>query len=229
MESGSNQEAGFLPTLFMLALAAYGWTPGRAIAAEAPPEVIGEPCRSHDTAFRCLAMKYVVFTDQASRPVVSREIAVSNVKKVNSVWNQCKIGFQIEDFQAVDPDERSLRFRTRNYGELDEIRSEFADPRMLLVVTTGAWDRKGTLGNTGANAWTTLPGFGPFGAILERTVGAYANIIAHELGHYLNLSHQRDSTDLMNPIIYSTSTALTPVQCETARTAVAYHWKPMQR
>jgi hypothetical protein len=72
-------------------------------------------------------------------------------------------------------------------------------------------------------------GGGPFGAILERPVASFANIIAHELGHYLNLYHVSDATDIMNPIIYSSSTKLTSSQCATARSAASFFWSKMYR
>lgn len=205
--------------------------PNSAFGSE-QPAVIGDSCRSGDASIRCLALKYVVYMnprDPHSPPVVSQAQAVENVRRINSVWSQCRIGFQIEQFLPVIPSERSLKFRTADSDELDGIRAEFEDPKMLLVVTTGNWDRNGTLGKTGANAWTPLPGYGPFGAILERPVGAYPNIIAHELGHYLNLGHAKDAVDLMNPVIYKTSTRLSSSQCEIARAAAAYHWGAMHR
>jgi hypothetical protein len=67
------------------------------------------------------------------------------------------------------------------------------------------------------NAWTAMPGSSPSGTVIEGRVAAYPEMIAHELGHYLNLEHVKDATDLMNPIIYRTSTRLSPDQCENVR------------
>jgi hypothetical protein len=67
------------------------------------------------------------------------------------------------------------------------------------------------------------------GVVMEQPVGAYPNIIAHELGHYLNLGHVSDSANVMNPIIYSNSTRVDPSQCEAARAAATYWWTNMIR
>jgi hypothetical protein len=74
-----------------------------------------------------------------------------------------------------------------------------------------------------------LPGGPPYGAILEQPVGTFPNIVAHELGHYMNLDHVSDTSDLMNPIIYSTSTSIYPSQCNTTRSADNYFWTKMLR
>lgn len=190
---------------------------------------VGPTCRSSDSAKLCLALKYVVYKDSAGASVVSEAEAIQNLVAINGVWASCNLGFQIDEFAAIRPEDHGLRYRTSNYPELDDIRSEFGSPKALLVTTTGAWDRTGSLGNTGANAWTSLPSSGPFGAILERNVGTYPNIIGHELGHYLNLLHASDAANLMNAVIYTTSIKLSSAQCNTARSAARAFWSAMLR
>jgi predicted Zn-dependent protease len=68
-----------------------------------------------------------------------------------------------------------------------------------------------------ANAWTAMPGQTPSGAVLESRVADNANIIAHEVGHYLSLDHTSDQSNLMNPIIYDNSTTITEQQCQDMR------------
>jgi len=193
-----------------------------------PPFLVGDSCRSDDPARICLALKYVVYNDGAG-PVVSREDAIRNLKQINSLWGQCGIQFQIEQYVALDPAESRLAFRTSNYPELDDIRNRLGEPRSLLLVTTGAWNRSGSLGNTTANAWTAMPNSAPYGVVMEKPVGTYANIIAHELGHYLNLLHVHDNSNLMNPIIYTRSTVIPREQCVTARQAAGYFWQAAWR
>ena len=60
-------------------------------------------------------------------------------------------------------------------------------------------------------------------------MGTFGLIIAHELGHYLNLLHVSDSSALMNPVIYSSSKSLYSSQCNTARAAANYYWSRAQR
>jgi hypothetical protein len=172
-----------------------------------------------------LALKYVSYRDSNSNPVVSALEAEGNVSGVNALWATCDIQFRIEDYEAVDPSPLDLKFDPREFSELPGIRETFSSPNELLVVTTGPWDRTGTLGSATANAWTAMPApTGPFGAVLEEKVGEYSALIAHELGHYLGLSHVPDASDVMNAVIYSSSRKLTPNQCQVARATVGSYW-----
>jgi hypothetical protein len=74
-----------------------------------------------------------------------------------------------------------------------------------------------------------MPGDAPYGVVLEKPVDTYSNIVAHELGHYLNLAHAGDTGDLMNPIIYDNSTVLSEYQCSAARDAATTYWQSMMR
>jgi hypothetical protein len=208
-----------------------GDSSGGPVGGGDPPSspTIGESCSSSDSTRYCVGLKYVVYADSQGTPVVSKEEAINNVKAVNSLWAQCNIAFQIDEFLPEDPVSYALRFNTASNSELDLIRRNFLDSDTLLLVTTGKWDRTGSLGSTGANAWAAMPGDGLYGVIMESPVGTYSNIIAHELGHYLNLGHYSSTTNLMNALIYSTSTQLTSSQCSAARSAVSYWWKAMLR
>lgn len=190
---------------------------------------VGSSCHSGDTSKYCIGLKYVVYEDSSAKPVVSQSGALSNLATINQIWSQCKISFQIDEYLVTDPTQQKLRFNTANDSELDQIRNAYDDGLHFLVVTTGTWDRSGTLGNTGANAWTNLPGDAIFGSILESPVGIYPNIIAHELGHYMNLNHVSDTGDLMNPIIYDGSTNLYTSQCSIARASLASYWTQVLR
>ena len=186
-------------------------------------------CKSTDPDQICLALKYSVYQDRSGKPVVSQDAAVANIREVDEVWRQCKISFEIENFVGVNPDQDELSFEPSEMNELDSIRRRLNDPDHLLVVTTGSWNRAGSLGGTSANAWTAMPWEDLYGAILEKPVARFSNIIAHELGHYLNLDHVNDSRSLMNPVIYDHSTYLSPEQCESARSAVQSYWQKMVR
>jgi hypothetical protein len=186
-------------------------------------------CDRSDPRQICLALKYGVYQDAWGEPVVSRFEAAANIHEVDQLWKQCKIGFEIESFVKVDPSRVDLNFGPSDSSELDRIRKRLDDSAHLLVVTTGPWNRAGTLGWSPANAWTAMPGENFYGAILEKPVGTYSNIIAHELGHYLNLDHVSDARSLMNPVIYDQSTYLSQGQCESARIAVQEYWQKMVR
>jgi hypothetical protein len=170
----------------------------------------------------CLALKYVVYENESGKPVVSEVQAANNIQRINQVWSECGIAFQIDDFQSVLPRDIGLSGGSGALNELNKIRETFGERDTLLVVTTEDW-------GTTKNAWTTLPGYAPYGAILEANVGGYPNIIAHELGHYLGLDHYDSRPNVMNTLIAANSTPLTEVQCAQARAAIADHWGAMQR
>lgn len=184
----------------------------------------GASCHSEDAGHLCVAIKYVAYRDSNRVPTVTESDASSAIERLNGIWAQCKLSFQVDQFLEVNPADHGLSYNTSSYSDLTKIRNAFNDGRSLLIVTTGPWDRSGTLGNTGANAWTSLPGGGPHGAILEKSVGRFHPIIAHELGHYLNLMHVSSSAQMMNPVIYSSSTVISRSECESARAAAQYFW-----
>ena len=194
-------------------------------APTAQGSLVGTSCKSNDSNQICLGLKYVVYKNSKGESVVSQPDAVKNVDNINKLWKQCGIAFQIDEFVAADAPTDKLSHNPANMGELDDIRKVYSDANTLLVVTTGKWDRSGSLGNTGANAWTSMPGEDLYGAIHESTVGTFSNIMAHELGHYLNLDHMNDESDLMNPIIADSSTKLTQQQCASARASVSTYWQ----
>lgn len=197
-----------------------------------PDQVVGDSCSTrNDPNHVCLGLKYVAYEvpEDNDPATVTEQQALANVQGINRIWQQCDLAFEINEFDTVDPTADDLPYDIANYSDLESIRRDFGVANALLVVTTGKWDRAGSLGDTSANAWTALPGGAPYGAVLEEPVATFSNIIAHELGHYLNLSHVPDATDLMNPVIYATSSELTAAQCQTARSAATYFWWRMLR
>lgn len=190
----------------------------------------GKTCVSDDPDFLCLGVKYVLYVDSASQqPVISPNVVENNFSSINSIWKQCKIGFQVDELVLKNPESAGLPTDTADFSDLDRIRQAFNEDSTFLVVTTYKWKRDGNLGHTPANAWTKMPGSGLYGVIMEQKVGAFPNIIAHELGHYLNLYHASENTEVMNAIIYNNSKVITQDQCTTARAAVKKWWPSMVR
>ncbi|MCM2323767.1 MAG: matrixin family metalloprotease [Oligoflexia bacterium] len=210
------------------AIAAFGLAGCNAEGFDSEPSArLGESCGSSDPDRLCLSLKYVVYRDAQGQPVVSEDEALRNLARINAVWNQCDIAFEIEGYQPSTAERYGLRFSTASSAELTNIRRAFMDTRTLLVVTTGTWS--GTLGAGSANAWTAMPGSGTYGVVLEEPIGDYPNLIAHELGHYLGLGHVSDVGDVMNAVIYASSTRLTAEQCEVARATARSYWSEMLR
>lgn len=176
-----------------------------------------------------LAIKYVTYIDSSGNPVVPYFLAIKNIDYLNSNFSQCKIGFNLEQFVATKPINEQLVFSPSQNEELDRIRKSFQSENELVLVTTGKWNREGSLGESTANAWTNLPGEGLYGIVMESVVSSYSQIIVHEIGHYFNLHHVNDSTNAMNPIIYVNSVKFYPSQCNEMRFIIQNYWKRMIR
>ena len=186
---------------------------------------VGESCTAGDSSKICLATHFVSYLDPSGTPTANAAQLATIVHTMNQIWAQCDIGFQVEKYETVDPTQFSLTYGAQAQNELDQIRTQFEQPlNELLGVTTGPW-------GTAVNAWTAVPGDSIYGAIMEASIVTYSNglIYAHEFGHYLGLAHVPDPSDLMDAIIYPTSTTLTSSQCQTAQDTVRSYWPQMVR
>jgi hypothetical protein len=186
---------------------------------------VGESCQSGDTNHLCLALHFVAYKDPTGTPTANAGQAATIIHTMNQLWTQCDIGFEIEKYEAVDPTADSLAYGADAQNQLNQIRTAYEAPaNELLAVTTGPW-------GTTVNAWTNMPGDGIYGAIMEDSIVGYGGgiIYAHEFGHYLGLDHVSDTSNLMNPIIYTTSTAINSGQCQTAKDTVHSFWAAMLR
>ena len=183
-----------------------------------------------DSETACVGVKMVAYEELTDNAItLSHEQASANISFTNQIWNPCGIQFQLEIYQPTSPGESQLNLNPADTGELPLIREQFEDSERFLVVVTGSWNRKGSLGNTGANAWASMPGNLPYGVIIEAPVASEGNIVAHELGHYLGLGHSDDAQNLMSPLIYENSVNLTQSDCTLAHSTLRIHWQSMLR
>jgi hypothetical protein len=167
----------------------------------------------------------VSYKDSSGTPTATTAQATTIVQTMNKLWSACNIGFEIEKYEAVDPTQSGLVYGAQSQNQLDQIRQTYAQPsNELLAVTTGPW-------GTAVNAWTNMPGDGIYGSIMEASIVDYGGgiIYAHEFGHYLGLDHVSDQSNLMNPVIYTTSTTIDSSQCQTARDTANSYWSAMIR
>jgi hypothetical protein len=180
-----------------------------AIAVTTAPST----AKAYDTITR--AVRVVGLQDSAGKTTLSQDSATKLLSDVSRSYSQagCKIQFNLESFTAVNAKDKNLEYNTSDMGELDQYRSAFDDGKSMLVVDTGAWASS----MHPANAWTAMPGESKMGAIFEASVADFYQIVGHELGHYLGLDHVDDSTNMMNPVIDTFSTKITPEQCNTMR------------
>jgi hypothetical protein len=183
-----------------------------ASADAASPSNVAGLAASGDTMN--IALKFVEFTDASGKPVLSQDEVKKAIVGINQLYSQCKIQFVLGEYVTADPAKYGLGFEQSSQGDMDKIRAPFDVANQLVVINTGAWNH-GSMGS--ANAWTAMPGSSPSGAVLESVVATDDNITAHELGHYLGLDHVNDQSQMMSPIIYSTSTYISPNECATMR------------
>lgn len=190
-----------------------------------PSVAIGESCTGGDSSKICLAMHFVTYKDSGGKAVASQAAAATIIHTMNTLWAACNIGFQIEKYDAVTPADYGLSYGSQSQNELNAIRGAFSSPsNELLGVTTGPW-------GTAVNAWTNMPGSALDGAVMEASIVGYGGgiIYAHEFGHYLGLDHVSDTSNLMNPVIYTTSKTLSASQCAAARSTASSYWSAMRR
>ncbi len=202
-------------------------SPSGSGTAHLPPGQIldsaGFPsCLSADADHYCLALKVVAFQDDQGVPVLTEAQAVSLVTGINHVWSQCNLGFQLEDYQSVDPDFYDLSYDSDWQNDGDQIRSVFQDANKFVVIGVGSL--------TGSTiAVTEMPGASVFGTLVEKSFVTNPLTVGHELGHYQGLYHVNDTTNLLNPYIGSNTSSLTASQCAIARSTDLSDWTAMRR
>jgi hypothetical protein len=221
---GEGENMKFSVSIFALAALCGLFSPKLAPAERPSFSGLGGSCVSSDPNHLCLGLKYVVYRDANGRPVSDDQAALANLRTMNKLWAQCGISFQLEVFSEADPSQLGLNFHPSDLSEMDSIRTAFSDPHRLVMVTTGSWNRRGSLGENAANAWTAMPKSEPYGSVFEAPVATYSEIYSHEMGHYLNLDHSHESEDLMNPVIFHRSTRIRSEECGTARNTASVYW-----
>ncbi len=178
-------------------------------------------CVNSDINHLCLGVKMVSYLN-GNIPVISLKEAQTLTESLNTVWSQCNIGFQLEKYEMVDPVSKNLSYNTNWIANGDKVRAAFEEPNTFLIVSVGSLD-----GST--IAVTQMPGYGPFGVLVESLYAKNPFTVGHELGHYMGLYHLNDSSNLMNAYIGSNTSGLSASQCKTARSTNLSNWPQMLR
>ena len=195
-------------------------TPAPPVAGATTPGATS--CKSGDPDFQCIGLKMVSYLDDLGTAVITEEETRTLVQEMNSVWNPCKIGFQLENYQAVNPTSVGLKYDPYWQTEATSVRATFSDSQTFLVVAVGVL-------SSSTIAVTQMPFSSPFGTLVEKNYAHNALTVGHELGHYMGLYHYRDSSNLMNPYIGTYTGGLQAGQCSTARATNSKYWPAMLR
>ena len=189
--------------------------------SQSPDSAGYKTCVNADPNHYCMGLKIVAFEENGA-PTLTKAQAVKLVKEINAVWSQCNIGFQLESYSSVDPSTKGLPENPDWRRDSSNIRSTFSSDHQFVVISVGSFS-EATI------AVTEMPGGGPYGALVEAAYATNAYTVGHELGHYQNLDHVKDETNVMNPFIGPETNTLTTDQCATARSADQDYWKAMMR
>lgn len=181
-----------------------------------------------------IAVKYISFRDSNGGTVVDEGAARNVVDKMSNYWRQCNIQFALETYETVAPGDIGARYNPANYSELDEMRIAAHSDMHMIVIATGAWNRSGSLGNSGSNCYSSFPGDAAEGIVCEQKSAAKEAMMAHEAGHWVNLRHTNNpgtdgvddtnagnvGNNLMDHVVATYNDDLTAGQCYRAREAI---------
>jgi hypothetical protein len=197
-----------------------------------PPETGTQPapsptgpaksCVNPDPDFQCIGLKIVSYETPDAATVLPKARAEALVDELNSVWSPCKIGFQLETWMSVNPLALGLQYNPNWRAEASTVRSTFDDSKTMLIVATGKL-------TSSTIAVTQMPGYAPFGTLVEDSFAGNPLTVGHELGHYMGLYHLRNTSNLMNPWIGDHTRELSASQCSIARSTNQKYWVHMMR
>ena len=195
--------------------------PAPTAPAKPDPTQAAGTCVSTDSNHMCIGVKVVAYKDSNGNAVTQAQ-SDTLMQGINALWATCNIGFQVEEYDAVDPSQYGLSYGASSENELTQIRQTFSNNTTFLLAMTGAW-------NTSTIAWTEMPGAAPYGAVVDADYSKDAVTVGHELGHYMGLDHDPNVGNLMYYIAYSTDKTITSAQCDQARQTNQAYWQAMMR
>ncbi|MBU6153473.1 MAG: hypothetical protein KGP28_04145 [Bdellovibrionales bacterium] len=197
-------------------------TPGANPDPDSSAQTYSSSCDSNDPEFQCLGLKIVSFENENGSAVLKESESLKLVAEMNQVWKTCKIGFQLEKYESLQPQSQGLPYSPDWKRDSDTIRARFDEESRFLVVAVGPW-------TNATIAVAQMPGKGPFGVLVSEKYSKNALTVGHELGHYQGLYHLRNKKNLMNSFIGPFTSGLGSAQCSIARRTNVRYWQKMLR
>jgi hypothetical protein len=179
-------------------------------------------CESNDPEVHCIGLKVVSFENQSGSPVLKESETLKLITEMNEVWKPCKVAFQLEKFQSLQPESVGLPYSPDWKRDSDSIRAHFDEDNRFLIVAVGPWTNS-------TIAVAQMPGNGPYGVLVSEKYAKNAYTVGHELGHYQGLYHLRNKRNLMNSYIGPFTSGLGSAQCSIARRTNLKYWQKMLR
>lgn len=200
-----------------------GGTTGTTGGTGGTTSSLGPTCAGGSAQY-CIGLNYYVFDDSSGNPIVPQSTAVSMVEQANTIWAQCNIQFQMESFQDVNASTYGVSSASASEADMTTLFTAFSSTTDFDILSFS-----GTV-PSGADAWTEEAGSGtPYGTIMDLSCDDYSPILAHELGHWLGLEDNSDTSNLMDLVVYSSPDTLTSDQCTTAIQTIQQYWTAMVR
>lgn len=162
-----------------------------------------------------VAVKYVALRpSSAAAPVVSRDEVEKVLEQMSELWSACNVRFVLEEFLTPTAEEVNLPYHPSGAVDRYHLRKTFTDPARAVYIVTGKWDRARDPNDNGSNAFSSVPGDGPQGIVLESWVAKSHRLLAHEFGHISgDLDDTAGEDDLMNHMVGKKNTKLSQKQC----------------
>ena len=186
-------------------------TPTPTIAPLPVTPVSGISCTSSDPNKICLGVKVIVFKNSQGVAVVDSSKMEAAIAQANTVWSFCNIGFQMEQFSPIDPSAYGLTYDiSDSLTFLYDFVNRFKTINQLIFGISGPWSEI-HLG------WTFISPGDPLGLVLNPKEVSRPYTLAHEIGHYIGLSHYGNSQNVMSSTDNGGIQILEQIQCQTAR------------
>lgn len=164
-----------------------------------------------------IAVKFVALrpSQNGAPQLASRQEVEQLVARMSKLWSPCNVSFVLEEFVEPRAEDLGLPYNPGTPSDRFLIRQRLSDQKRATYIITGKWNRARDPYDNGSNAFSSVPGDGPQGIVLEDWVSRSHRLLSHEFGHLGgNLDDTSGPLDLMNHVVGAGNTQLSPEQCQ---------------